>query len=89
VLSFLLFLHCVIGFNLPHLGGLRRVRSSLSMKIKCSFIICPGFGNDEMDYRNPLKLGAEGSFVQTLKNQGVEEEDISVLKIKRYVDTME
>ena len=61
-----------------------RVRSALDMKLKpseCSFIVCPGFGNDEQDYRNPLNLGAELSFVETLRSECVE--NVDVLPIKR------
>lgn len=45
------------------------------------FVILPGFGNDEMDYFNPLNNGFEGSIKNSLQSRGIEH--VSIVPIKR------
>jgi pimeloyl-ACP methyl ester carboxylesterase len=44
------------------------------------YLICPGFGNDEKDYINPLEKGIDVGFVAGLSKRGV---DAEVVKISR------
>ena len=57
--------------NIKHLGA----------KDMPVFLICPGFGNDEVDYRRPLDRGEEVSFVNALARRGIESD---VVKIRRF-----
>lgn len=45
------------------------------------FLILPGFGNDQLDYVNPLKMGEEVGFVSNLDKRGYFAE---VLPIRRF-----
>jgi len=45
-----------------------------------TFIILPGFGNDRIDYINPLNRGEEYGFVQILAKRGIE---TAVVPVKR------
>ena len=51
---------------------------------KIPIVICPGFGNDEIDYYNPLNQGEEFGFVNALVRRGFNPELIQVLPLKRY-----
>ena len=64
----LVWFSCALGFT-PSRKGSSPV-----------FLICPGFGNDEIDYRNPLGRGEEVSFVSALGRRGI---DAEVVAIKR------
>ena len=48
---------------------------------KPPIVILPGFGNDELDYKNPLNRGEEGSLVANLKKRGYK--SVHVVPIKR------
>lgn len=47
-------------------------------------VICPGFGNQDSDYLNPLNQGEEYSFVNALTKRGFNPDLIQVLPLKRY-----
>lgn len=51
---------------------------------KIPIVICPGFGNDEIDYYNPLNQGEEYGMVNALIRRGFNPELIQVLPLKRY-----
>ncbi len=51
---------------------------------KIPIVICPGFGNDEIDYYNPLNQGEEFGMVNALVRRGFNPELIQVLPLKRY-----
>jgi len=51
---------------------------------KIPVVICPGFGNDAIDYLNPLNRGEEYSFVNALTKRGFNPDLIQVLPLKRY-----
>jgi pimeloyl-ACP methyl ester carboxylesterase len=55
---------------------------TLSVLQKYPFLILPGFGNDAVDYINPLNQGTEFGFVSSLIDAGVEK--VEVVNIKRY-----
>ena len=47
-------------------------------------VICPGFGNDEIDYSNPLNQGEEYGFVAALARRGFNPDLVKVLPLRRY-----
>lgn len=47
-------------------------------------VICPGFGNDMIDYINPLGRGEEYGLVSSLVKRGFSMERICIVPIKRY-----
>ena len=47
-------------------------------------VICPGFGNDQIDYSNPLKQGTEFGFVTALVRRGFNPGLVKVLPLQRY-----
>mmetsp|Transcript_8776 Transcript_8776/g.14891 ORF Transcript_8776/g.14891 Transcript_8776/m.14891 type:complete len:378 (-) Transcript_8776:1106-2239(-) len=51
---------------------------------KIPVVICPGFGNDAIDYLNPLDQGEEYGFVNALIKRGFNPDLITVLPLKRY-----
>lgn len=51
---------------------------------KIPIVICPGFGNDQIDYLNPLDQGDEYGFVSALSRRGFDPDLITVLPLKRY-----
>lgn len=51
---------------------------------KIPVVICPGFGNDQIDYVNPLDQGSEKGFVQALTKRGFDPNLIQVLPLERY-----
>lgn len=51
---------------------------------KIPIVICPGFGNDAIDYTNPLDQGEEFGFVNALIKRGFNPDLIQVLPLKRY-----
>ncbi|KAL7496423.1 hypothetical protein ACHAWT_007799 [Skeletonema menzelii] len=51
---------------------------------KIPIVICPGFGNDAIDYTNPLDQGEEYGFVNALIKRGFNPDLIQVLPLKRY-----
>ena len=51
---------------------------------KIPIVICPGFGNDAIDYSNPLSRGEEYGFVNALIRRGFNPDLIQVLPLKRY-----
>lgn len=44
--------------------------AAVSSKNKPPIVICPGFGNDQIDYLSPMNLGEEASFAQALRRRG-------------------
>ena len=60
-----------LGFGFPDLFATRNgniiINNNLS---KIPIVICPGFGNDQIDYRNPLNQGEEYGFVTALTRRG-------------------
>ena len=53
----------------------------LGFEVKPRFLILPGFGNDAVDYKNPLQRGTEFSFVNSLTSRGFQ---VNVVPIQRY-----
>lgn len=51
---------------------------------KIPIVICPGFGNDQIDYLNPLDQGDEYGFVSALVRRGFDSNLIQVLPLERY-----
>ena len=51
---------------------------------KIPIVICPGFGNDQIDYLNPLNQGEEYGFVAVLARRGFDPNLIRVLPLERY-----
>jgi pimeloyl-ACP methyl ester carboxylesterase len=47
-------------------------------------VICPGFGNDQVDYLNPLNQGLEYGFVSALIRRGFNPDLVKVLPLERY-----
>jgi pimeloyl-ACP methyl ester carboxylesterase len=47
-------------------------------------VICPGFGNDQIDYQNPLEQGTEKGFVTALVRRGFNPDLIKVMPLERY-----
>lgn len=62
-------------------GSVGGSRDALS---KIPVVICPGFGNDRIDYLNPLSQGEEYGFVAALARRGFDPELIQVLPLERY-----
>eukprot|EP00584_Thalassiosira_punctigera_P001476 CAMPEP_0172531722 /NCGR_PEP_ID=MMETSP1067-20121228/5005_1 /TAXON_ID=265564 ORGANISM="Thalassiosira punctigera, Strain Tpunct2005C2" /NCGR_SAMPLE_ID=MMETSP1067 /ASSEMBLY_ACC=CAM_ASM_000444 /LENGTH=389 /DNA_ID=CAMNT_0013316125 /DNA_START=191 /DNA_END=1360 /DNA_ORIENTATION=+ len=50
---------------------------------KIPIVICPGFGNDQIDYLNPLDQGDEFGFVSALSRRGFNPDLIQVLPLDR------
>ena len=65
-------------------GGEIRSRSNANVLSNIPIVICPGFGNDELDYSNPLNQGDEYGFVAALTRRGLNPDLISVLPLQRY-----
>lgn len=55
--------------------------SNYGFEIRPRFLILPGFGNDAIDYINPLKRGINFGIVQSLSKRGY---DVDVVPIQRY-----
>lgn len=74
-----------LGFGFPDLFATRNgniiINNNLS---KIPIVICPGFGNDQIDYRNPLNQGEEYGFVTALTRRGFDPDLIQVLPLERY-----
>jgi hypothetical protein len=51
---------------------------------KIPIVICPGFGNDEIDYINPKNMGVDFGLVTSLTRRGFSPDLIKVLPIKRF-----
>eukprot|EP00571_Detonula_confervacea_P017411 CAMPEP_0172302386 /NCGR_PEP_ID=MMETSP1058-20130122/4084_1 /TAXON_ID=83371 /ORGANISM="Detonula confervacea, Strain CCMP 353" /LENGTH=397 /DNA_ID=CAMNT_0013012827 /DNA_START=68 /DNA_END=1261 /DNA_ORIENTATION=+ len=51
---------------------------------KIPIVICPGFGNDQIDYLNPLDQGDEYGFVSALTRRGFDPNLIQVMPLERY-----
>lgn len=51
---------------------------------KIPVVICPGFGNDQIDYSNPLDQGDEYGFVAALTRRGFNPNLIQVMPLERY-----
>eukprot|EP00578_Thalassiosira_sp_NH16_P001842 CAMPEP_0181137520 /NCGR_PEP_ID=MMETSP1071-20121207/33749_1 /TAXON_ID=35127 /ORGANISM="Thalassiosira sp., Strain NH16" /LENGTH=388 /DNA_ID=CAMNT_0023224279 /DNA_START=191 /DNA_END=1357 /DNA_ORIENTATION=- len=51
---------------------------------KIPIVICPGFGNDQIDYSNPLDQGDENGFVAALMRRGFDPDLIQVMPLERY-----
>jgi len=47
-------------------------------------VICPGFGNDQIDYSNPLNQGTDYGFVTALARRGFNPDLIRVMPLRRY-----
>eukprot|EP00804_Cyclotella_cryptica_P028143 CCRYP_010998-RA/>CCRYP_010998-RA protein AED:0.03 eAED:0.03 QI:186/1/1/1/1/1/2/66/684 len=47
-------------------------------------VICPGFGNAQIDYFNPLNQGSEYGFVSALIRRGFNPDLVKVLPLERY-----
>jgi hypothetical protein len=57
------------------------LHSNYGFEIRPRFLILPGFGNDAIDYVNPLKRGLNFGIVQSLSKRGY---DVDVVPIQRY-----
>jgi len=47
-------------------------------------VICPGFGNSQLDYINPKNMGVDRGFVASLTRRGFSPHLIKVLPIQRF-----
>jgi pimeloyl-ACP methyl ester carboxylesterase len=86
-------IQCTLGFGFPEAFATTRngnnnrsnygntTPTSLS---KIPVVICPGFGNDQIDYFNPLDQGEEYGFVAALARRGFNPNLIRVLPLERY-----
>lgn len=50
---------------------------------KIPVVICPGFGNDQIDYLNPLEQGTDAGFVSALSRRGFNPDLIRVMPLDR------
>mmetsp|Transcript_35588 Transcript_35588/g.81360 ORF Transcript_35588/g.81360 Transcript_35588/m.81360 type:complete len:653 (+) Transcript_35588:126-2084(+) len=87
-LSLLLHIKVVSPF-VPRSSGLRppskaKLSAAKTDVSKVPVVVCPGFGNDAIDYSDPLEQGREKGFVTALVKRGFDPELISVLPLKRY-----
>ena len=69
------------SFSLSQQPAFQKTATDLS---KIPIVICPGFGNDAIDYTNPLEQGVEYGFVSALVKRGFNPDLIRVLPLKRY-----
>ena len=51
---------------------------------KIPVVICPGFGNDQIDYINPLEQGNDYGFATALTRRGFNPDLIKIMPLKRY-----
>ncbi|KAL7539587.1 hypothetical protein ACHAXR_010200, partial [Thalassiosira sp. AJA248-18] len=51
---------------------------------KIPIVICPGFGNDQIDYSNPLNQGDDYGFVSALARRGFDPNLIKTMPLERY-----
>ena len=58
--------------------------SDRNLLSKIPIVICPGFGNDQIDYLDPLDQGDKYGFVSVLSRRGFDPDLIKVLPLKRY-----
>jgi hypothetical protein len=56
------------------------IASTVGYEIRPRFLILPGFGNDAIDYSNPLKRGSQFGFVTSLESRGYQ---VDVVPIQR------
>ena len=56
------------------------IASTAGYELRPRFLILPGFGNDAIDYSNPLKRGSQYGFVTSLESRGYE---VDVVPIQR------
>ena len=56
------------------------IASIVGYELRPRFLILPGFGNDAIDYSNPLKRGSQYGFVTSLESRGYE---VDVVPIQR------
>ena len=54
-----------------------------SPKIRTPVVICPGFGNDSIDYEAPLSQPREVGFISALERRGFDPEAIYTVPVKR------
>lgn len=57
--------------------------SSSAPTIKTPVVICPGFGNDSIDYEAPLSQPREVGFISALERRGFDPEAIYTVPVKR------
>jgi len=55
-----------------------RPKQPAKLSIDTTFVILPGFGNDQKDYINPLDRGEEVSFVSGLKRRNIASEVVNI-----------
>ena len=79
----LIIIQCTSGFGFTEQFN-KNNKGSTSALSKIPIVICPGFGNDQIDYLNPLNQGEEYGFVKALARRGFEPDLIRVLPLKRY-----
>lgn len=60
---------------------LRCSTNTVGFDVRPRFLILPGFGNDAIDYKNPIQRGIQFSFVNSLTSRGFE---VDVVPIQRY-----
>lgn len=58
------------GWATAWIPGLVGTSAAVSSSNKPPIVICPGFGNDQIDYLSPMNLGEEASFAQALRRRG-------------------
>ena len=75
------FILSASSFSFSQQPASKKTAADLS---KIPIVICPGFGNDAIDYTNPLDRGEEYGFVNALVKRGFNPDLIQVLPLKRY-----
>lgn len=82
-LGLFIIANVVQGFLSTALSHGRRTRTLLSAAAQQpTFLICPGFGNDAKDYKNPLGRGEEYSFVNALEKRGLDAEVVEIGRLE-------
>ena len=54
-----------------------------SVAAYCPVVICPGFGNDSIDYKEPLNQPSSIGFISVLSRRGFDTDQIYTVPIKR------
>merc|ERR1719223_1749582 len=68
--------------NLPFFSSPFQSTPSKTKTSNTPVVICPGFGNDEIDYLTPLDQPRESSLIAALERRGFE--NVYTIPLKRY-----
>lgn len=72
------------GFRKPTLLNAKPIDIDTERLYNIPVVICPGFGNDQIDYSNPLNQGSDFGFVAALTRRGFNPDLVRVLPLQRY-----